>query len=123
MKNDIQKLLFALNDYATDVDVHEFGLPFHEFAETNHFNNLEAIATKQVQKIVNKQLADFKKKVRIALTEYVRSEGCSCCRGHNHDEHANQLGELLGYQQYKDSTQYDLYSPIKTNNKSTSKKR
>ena len=117
MKNKIQNLLFDLNSYSTDVDVNEFGLPFHEKGGVNHFDNLQTIATKHVQDIVNKQLSDFKKNVRIALTEYVRSEGCSCCRGSNHDEHGNQLGKLLGYPKYKDSNQYDLYSPIKTKKK------
>lgn len=64
----------------------------------------------------NKELADFKKKMREAFSKYKRSERCGCCRGSNYEENAAVIGELLGFKKYKDGG-YDFYSNGKTTEK------
>jgi hypothetical protein len=48
-------------------------------------------------------------KIRRAVAEYIASEGCSCCRGKDHDKHAAQLAQLLGVPQYEDGSGFDFY--------------
>lgn len=53
---------------------------------------------------------DFIQKIKIAFSDYVRSEGCSCCR--NIDDHKDaevRLGELLDYPKYEDGSGYNFY--------------
>ncbi len=57
----------------------------------------------------NPELSEFKKKMREAIANYMRSEGCSCCRdydGHKVNEAA--LGKLLNVPKYKDGSGYDF---------------
>ena len=42
-----------------------------------------------------KKKGQFKDEVRRALADYMGSEGCSCCRGDDHEEHKKRLAELL----------------------------
>lgn len=49
------------------------------------------------------------REVREALKDYVESEGCGCCSNYGkHEEAANKLGELLGFDKYLDDSGYDL---------------
>lgn len=43
-----------------------------------------------------------------AFKDYRSSEGCSCCEGSDHAEHANVLGELLGAKKYSDGSGYEF---------------
>lgn len=62
----------------------------------------------------NKELVEFKKKIRTAVADYMSSEGCGCCcDGERHREHANQLGKILGIPKYSDGSGYD-FSKYKT---------
>lgn len=46
--------------------------------------------------------------IRCALAEYMRSEGCSCCRDiEGHDWAANELGNLLDIPKYPDNSGFD----------------
>lgn len=56
----------------------------------------------------NKELAEFKKKMREAIANYMWSEGCSCCRSDNHDDNAAVIAKLLGVKKYKDGSGYDF---------------
>ena len=48
--------------------------------------------------------------IREAFAEYVRAEGCSCCRDMEaHIAAADRLGELLGFERYADGGGYDFY--------------
>ncbi|QDP65981.1 MAG: hypothetical protein GOVbin631_42 [Prokaryotic dsDNA virus sp.] len=48
-------------------------------------------------------------KIRQAVADYMRSEGCSCCRDTEaHEINAERLGRLLGVGPYKDGTGYDF---------------
>lgn len=47
--------------------------------------------------------------LRRAFSDYKRSEGCSCCRGDNHDAHGEVIGRLLGFPRYSDDSGYDFY--------------
>ena len=49
--------------------------------------------------------------IRQVVADYMKSEGCACCR--NGDEHkaaANKLGHLLGVKKYPDGSGYDFFS-------------
>lgn len=48
-------------------------------------------------------------RLRTAVADYMRSEGCSCCRGSKHDEHAEVLGRLLRVPKYADGSGRDFY--------------
>jgi len=48
------------------------------------------------------------KEIREAVANYIRSEGCSCCRGDDHDEHREVLAKLLGVPEYDDGSGYDF---------------
>ena len=63
---------------------------------------------------MNKELKAFKKKMREALANYLRSEGCSCCRDViSHPEHMKVLGKLLNVPMYKDKSGYDFGRYVK----------
>jgi len=51
-------------------------------------------------------------KLRQAFSDYVRSEGCSCCRDEvtHAAAAADRLGELLGFTPYPDGSGYDFYA-------------
>ena len=50
----------------------------------------------------------LKKAIREALADYVRSEGCSCCRNNEeHDAAARRLAKLLEIPLYKDESGVD----------------
>lgn len=55
------------------------------------------------------ELSEFKKQVRQAVADYMRSEGCSCCRDVDaHEEHTKRLGKLLKVPMYHDKSGYDF---------------
>lgn len=48
--------------------------------------------------------------LRTAIADYMRSEGCSCCRDFDgHNEHARRIGKLLRVPLYSDKSGYDFY--------------
>lgn len=50
-----------------------------------------------------------REQVRQALADYMRSEGCSCCRDiPAHDLHRDRLGQLLEIPPYQDGSGYDF---------------
>jgi hypothetical protein len=53
------------------------------------------------------------KKVRVEIrrlvADYMRSEGCSCCRDTDaHEKHAEALAKVLGVKKYSDGSGYDF---------------
>lgn len=46
--------------------------------------------------------------LRTAVADYMHSEGCSCCRGKNHEKHAERLGWLLDVPMYEDGSGYNF---------------
>ncbi len=47
--------------------------------------------------------------VRQAIADYMRSEGCSCCRDSGaHEKHTARLAELLDVPKYEDGSGYDF---------------
>ncbi len=47
--------------------------------------------------------------IRKAIANYMRSEGCSCCRDTNaHEIHEAELGKLLNVPMYDDESGYDF---------------
>lgn len=53
--------------------------------------------------------------LRKAFSQYVKTEGCSCCQDVvPHSIAAAEIGELLGFEKYKDGSGYNFYElPIK----------
>jgi hypothetical protein len=42
------------------------------------------------------------------IADYMRSEGCGCCRGEDHEKHAAALGKVLKVRKYDDGSGYDF---------------
>lgn len=59
---------------------------------------------------VSGSLRMLKKQLREAVANYMYSEGCSCCRGNDHDAHAEALAKLLSVKKYSDGSGFDFYS-------------
>lgn len=60
-----------------------------------------------------KHLREYERKynnnrIRTAVADYMRSEGCSCCRGKDHDKHATKLAMLLKVDPYDDASGWDF---------------
>lgn len=47
-------------------------------------------------------------RIRMAVADYISSEGCGCCEGSDHSEHEKILAELLDIPMYKDKSGYDF---------------
>ncbi len=52
-------------------------------------------------------------KLRNAVADYTRSEGCGCCSHSDHGDHGARLGAMLGIPKYADGSGYD-YSTFET---------
>ena len=51
----------------------------------------------------------MKEEIRIALANYMKSEGCDCCRDHAlHEKYEGILGRLLDVPEYEDGSGYDF---------------
>lgn len=46
--------------------------------------------------------------IRRLVADYMGSEGCSCCRGDDHEEHAEALGKALKVRKYEDGIGYNF---------------
>ena len=47
--------------------------------------------------------------LRRAVADYMRSEGCSCCRNiDDHNNHKRRLAELLHVEPYEDGSGFDF---------------
>jgi len=58
----------------------------------------------------SKEVKEFREQVRTALSGYIQSEGCSCCRNiEEHKKYEEILGKLLRVEKYKDGSGYDFY--------------
>lgn len=58
---------------------------------------------------MNKELSQFKKQIRTAIADYMRSEGCSCCRDVDaHKIHKEVIAKLLNVKKYSDGSGYDF---------------
>lgn len=51
--------------------------------------------------------AEFQVEVRRAVAKYIKSEGCSCCRGESHGEDEERLATLLEIPKYEDGSGYN----------------
>lgn len=47
--------------------------------------------------------------IRRAVADYMGSDGCACCRGDEHDDHAAALAKLLEVPRYADDSGYDFH--------------
>lgn len=66
---------------------------------------------------MNKELEEFKEKMRNVIADYRYSEGCSCCRDIDaHEENTKRIGELLDIPKFSDDSGYD-FSEYRTKTK------
>ena len=55
------------------------------------------------------ETSDFRNAVRRAVADYMKSEGCSCCRDIDaHEKHAAALARLLKVPMYDDGSGWDF---------------
>ncbi len=58
---------------------------------------------------VPRDLSEFRKAVRQAVADYMRAEGCDCCRDRKaHAAAAKRLAKLLRVPKYGDSSGHDF---------------
>lgn len=57
---------------------------------------------------VSDDLKAFRKQIREAIADYMRSEGCDCCRHSSHGKHAERIAKLLRVPKYADSSGFDF---------------
>ncbi|MCK4883565.1 MAG: hypothetical protein KAS30_01715 [Candidatus Diapherotrites archaeon] len=50
-----------------------------------------------------------RKALRVLLSNYFSSEGCSCCRGGDHDKNQEAICKLLNFPKYSDDSGYQIY--------------
>jgi len=48
------------------------------------------------------------RKIREAVANYIKSEGCSCCEGEDHNKHEEELAKLLKVPKYSDKSGYNF---------------
>ena len=98
-----EKIISDLDEIARDYEHYEYGLP------TGSDEQMEKML-KVVDKHINSEIKKFKKQVLVAVSAYVRSEGCGCCSNiEQHREHLNTLGKLLNAPKYKDDSGYNFH--------------
>lgn len=67
----------------------------------------------RVQELFEMHLA----KIRAAVADYMKSEGCECCRDYEaHEVNAARIAKLLGVPPYPDGSGFD-FSPFRTESK------
>lgn len=66
--------------------------------------------------VSRKELAE----IRRAFADYLQSEGCGCCQGHDHTKHLEQIARLLGVPKYSDGSGYN-FTTFRTEAKRRSK--
>lgn len=59
--------------------------------------------------MTRKEFLRFRAEIRKAVANYIRSEGCECCRSSDHDKHEARVGELLKVRKYADGSGYDFH--------------
>lgn len=62
-----------------------------------------------IVKIIQAERSKTHDKIREAVANYMRSEGCGCCEDREaHKEHTKVLAELLGVEMYEDKSGYNF---------------
>lgn len=66
----------------------------------SNYDDHGALAAKTLERL---------REIRRAFADYVRSEGCSCCRDdESHEEASKRLAKLLNVPTYKDGSGFDF---------------
>lgn len=65
----------------------------------------DAIAS--VAQFLAQREAEIRAELRTLVADYMGSEGCSCCRGSDHEDHRNALCKALDMRKYSDGSGYD----------------
>ena len=59
--------------------------------------------------VTSKEALAFRRILRRAVADYMRSEGCSCCQDiDGHNKHKEALAKLLHVKKYSDGSGYDF---------------
>jgi len=56
---------------------------------------------------IKSQMIDVEK-IRTAVADYMQTEGCSCCRGVDHEKNQGVIGEMLGVERYDDDSGWNF---------------
>ena len=63
----------------------------------------------EAQKEKESEVQELKDKLRNAIADYMKSEGCDCCRNQNaHDVAEKEIAELLDVPKYNDNSGYNF---------------
>ncbi len=73
--------------------------------------DLKNTAAYQQAKAMEKE---YKANIRKAIADYMYSEGCACCEGKDHKDHAEKIAKLLDVQKYEDGSDYN-FSQFRSN--------
>lgn len=57
---------------------------------------------------MNKELSEFKNKMREVVANFMSTKGCSCCQSKEHPENEEALGKLLNVKKYSDGSGYNF---------------
>jgi len=57
---------------------------------------------------------EYKANIRAAIADYMYSEGCMCCEGEDHKDHAEKIAKLLDVPKYEDGSGYN-FSQFRSN--------
>lgn len=103
---DIYTDLCEESFFSEELEVHTLYVPLWGHNGTLTYG---ACQTEPHSEGFNSGVDHLKGQLRTAIADYIRSEGCSCCRGKSHDDDQNRLAELLDVPQYEDGSGYDFY--------------
>jgi DNA-binding ferritin-like protein (Dps family) len=57
---------------------------------------------------------EYKANIRRAIADYMYSEGCACCEGKDHKDHAEKIAKLIDVPKYEDGSDYN-FSQFRSN--------
>lgn len=93
----------------TPVQLPEVPEPFIELITHTVYDAWAA----QLREYATEAVMAERARLRTAVADYMHSEGCSCCRGNDHDEHEAVIAGLLGVAPYSDNSGFD-FAPYRT---------
>lgn len=108
-----KELSFQLLNEGVTID--EFSARLNKTIEQQDEAFVHEIIEALLPHLASAQAAQGHEAIRIAVANYVQSEGCDCCQGGNHSEHKKALAELLKVPMYSDGSGYDFNAILAAN--------
>lgn len=104
-----------LTEEEFEVMVDKARLALQDMRVINYSDLAKKIYQALLPHLASAQAAQGHEAIRIAVANYVQSEGCDCCQGGNHSEHKKALAELLKVPMYSDGSGYDFNAILAAN--------